>query len=105
MVDAGKLTKRIILQKSIMTQNTYGEEVPTWETISSVWAQIIELRGKEFWTSKQLNSEITSKLTIRYRTDVDTTVRIMYGSRIFYILSIIRDDNTTYLELMCKEVA
>ncbi len=52
-----------------------------------------------------LQSEVTTRIKIRYRTGLTTSMRVLYGCRVFQILSVIdKDERHRVIELMCKEV-
>ncbi|MDM3770553.1 phage head closure protein, partial [Proteus mirabilis] len=49
-------------------------------------------------------SEATTRILIRYIADIDTSMRIVWGKRIFNIISIIDPyERHRELQLMCKE--
>ncbi|MBG2804208.1 phage head closure protein, partial [Proteus mirabilis] len=53
---------------------------------------------------QQVQSEATTRILIRYIADIDTSMRIVWGKRIFNIISIIDPyERHRELQLMCKE--
>ena len=101
---AGKLRHKITIQDYTESQNSYGEVTKTWSDYATVWASIEPVRGREFWDSKQINAEITAKITIRYLAGVTPKMRIKYGARIFEIISVINpEERNKDLQLMVKE--
>lgn len=86
---AGNLRNLIIIEQATETFNSEGELVTTWATYKSVWAEILPLVGREFWASKQVNSETTGKLRIRYIAGITPKMRIKFGNRYFEILGVI----------------
>ncbi|WP_149683754.1 phage head closure protein [Alkalithermobacter thermoalcaliphilus] len=75
-----------------------------WEEVATVWAAIEPLRGREFFQAQQAQAEVTHKVTIRYRKDVDKSQIIKYADRrldIDYIINI--DEENKYLEIFCTE--
>lgn len=85
---AGKLRHRITIQNYTIT-NTQGEVAKTWATFATVWASIEPMKGREFFESAIEESEITAKITIRYKSDVKPQMRVVYGSIIYEIVSVI----------------
>ncbi len=68
------------------------------------WANIQNLKGREYWDSKATNSEVTSKIKIRYRDDITTDMRVEYEGRYFYVDSFFDPyEERKELLLMCKE--
>ena len=100
-----KLNKKITIQQIGTAKDSFGQMVETWVDVQTVYASIEPLTGKEFFAAKQIHSELTTTIKIRYLAGVDTSKRVKYGDRIFDILAII-DPNERHVELylMCKEV-
>ena len=100
---AGKLRHEVTIQKPIVTV-ALGEPNTSWETFDTAWASIEPLRGREYWEAAKINSEITAKVTLRWRRDVKPQMRLKYGPRVFDIVSIVdRDERNQMLELMVTE--
>ena len=68
MIRAGKLRHRVNLVRKGATQNTYGEEVVTWTTDKEVWASRRALRGDEYFSARQIQSNVTHEIRIRHTT-------------------------------------
>lgn len=88
----GNLRHYITIEQQTETFNSEGELVTTWTTYKNVWAEILPLVGREFWASKQVNSETTGKLRIRYIAGVTPKMRIKFGSRILNITGIVNTE-------------
>ena len=103
---SGSLRHRITFQRNEETFNDFGESITSWVSIvPDEWVQIIPLKSDETYRSKKLNAEVNHKIRMRYRSDIDSTLRIEYGSRIFDIDSVInvRELNKE-LQIMATEV-
>jgi SPP1 family predicted phage head-tail adaptor len=107
MLNAGKLNKRISIERSVAGSpavNEFGEPVVIWDELAEVWAAAEPLSGREFWAQQQVQSEITTRFRIRYRTDILTGMRVVYNSAIYMIKSIIDPlEEHEELQLMCSE--
>lgn len=100
----GKLRHRIVLKKPVILKDPIGQDLEVWQDIASVWAIIEPLSGKEYFNAQQINSEVTSKITIRYLKDLDSHAVIHWNNRVFKILSIINlEERNIYLQLLCSE--
>ena len=75
------LNQRVTLQSITQTQS-YGEVTDSTTDLATVWAEVLELSGRELVNAKQLNADTTLRVRIRYRTDVDSNCRVVWGSRI-----------------------
>jgi len=100
---AGQLDRRITFQKFSVTQNSFGELDETWADYVTVWAERSQLRGREFWASRQVAAELTTRYRIRYRDDLEPTMRIVDGSRTYDIQAIIEmSDRNHWLEILAE---
>ena len=100
-LQAGDLRKRIIIQQPVDTPNGKGGSVRTWVTVpgcGSVPARITypppSKKGDEQYTQQQLHSAVFTTITIRYRpsTNIDASMLIQYGSRLFEIRTVLPID-------------
>jgi SPP1 family predicted phage head-tail adaptor len=74
-------------------------------TSGRVWARIRPLDTSERFESQQIQSSTTHQIDIRYRSDVKTDMRIVFGSRTFYIEGIRNNPRVRDHELFldCRE--
>lgn len=105
MIKPGRMRHRIIIQQSTQTQNAYGEPVDSWSAFSDpLWAEVSPVQGREFWAQQQAQSEVTHRVRVRYVPGVTTAMRVMFGSRIFAVKSVIDvKEEHKELQLMCRE--
>ena len=76
-VRAGRLDRRLTLQRRTLTENDYGEAVETWTDLATVWAEKIPVRGAERYAAMQTVAEVDTRFKIRYRTDVSHLDRVV----------------------------
>jgi len=107
---AGRLKNRVSLQNFTESQSSTGFPTKTWATVATVWAGIEAQRGGESQHAGELVASMTTKIILRYSSSlsaIDTTWRILFGTRIFSIESVIlppdRSGNNAAIELMCLE--
>jgi len=102
---AGALNHRITIERATESANSYGERTKTWSEFATMWASIEPLTGREFYQSKQIGTETTHNVTIRYKAGITQKMRVKYGSRYFDIESVINEkERGVKMFLMCKEV-
>lgn len=109
MIDAGKMRHRIVFQRFDGERDDYGDPLQTeadnWSDVATVWAAIDPVSGREFYAAEQSQSEVTHKVRCRYRAGLDTAMRIVCGTRLFEIESIIDwEERHESLLIMCKEL-
>lgn len=100
----GPMRDRLEIQARVMTQNDYGEAVPAWATLTTRWGQVEPLSGRELWQAQQVRPDVSHKVTIRYYDGLTPRHRLLLGSRVFEITSVINVDNRKrFMDLICVE--
>ena len=103
-IRAGRLRHRVTIQGQTTAQDSYGEAVRTWADIASVWAEIAPIAGRELWAAQQTQATTTHRITLRYRSDLTQSCRLLFGTRIFGIDSIISPEEAgERLVVLCTE--
>lgn len=90
----GQLRQRIELQSAVDTVDDYGQSSRTWTTYATVWAQVQTLNGSEPKYAGALNPIAGYLVSIRYRSDILPTHKIIYGSKTLNITSCIDPEGT-----------
>jgi len=104
----GDLRDRITFQTATQARDSFGSVTETWADTVTVWANVKALKyatGLESVVSTQGRETVTPSytVTIRYRTDIDETQRIVWGSKILDIRRVIDPDGRREsLELFCE---
>lgn len=104
----GELSDRIIVQQATRTEDAAGGGSYAWANFATVWSKVEPLQGREFFTAQQFAAQVSHRVTLRYREDIDATMRVKYGVRLLNIKSrllIKRPLQQRRLELMCEETA
>lgn len=101
MILSGKLDQRITLQSKSTTRGANGEEIISWVDIATIWAQVQQLRGKEFFAGAQMQDEVDVRVRLRYRTGVTRDQRLQWNGAPLDIVSVITIGHKEALELLC----
>jgi SPP1 family predicted phage head-tail adaptor len=102
---AGELRHRITIQQQTISRDSYGAEVPEWSTLATVWAKIVTTSGAEQIEAAQVaTATLTHEVTIRWRSDVQPTMQVLWGSRTLTIRAVVDDNVKRMLILSCDEV-
>lgn len=67
---AGKLDRRIKIERYTVAQNSLGEEIETWGELDTVWSAVKPISDGERIEAQQVNAQITTRFIIRYSSDV-----------------------------------
>ncbi len=101
----GKMRHRIILQSVTAVINDNGFETKQPQVFATVWADVSNLHGREFYQAQAVQAENTVKFTIRYLPGIDASMHILFQGKTYNITSI---DNikyrNRYLEIKALEV-
>jgi SPP1 family predicted phage head-tail adaptor len=101
-----RLRHKIMIQQVARSPDGSGGRLENWTTFATVFAGVEPLRGKEMYDHQQIQSEITHRIRIRYRSGVTPKMRVSFEGRIFRILSVINIfERDREMQLMCQEVA
>lgn len=90
-IKVSDLRTRITFQSPTLAKDAGGAQVPTYVNIAlipSVWAQWINDHGQESVSSEAVTSAQRATVRFRYRSDVQTTWRVMKDAEPWQILSI-----------------
>lgn len=94
-VASGKLRNWIEIQYRQESQDsTTGEVTITWAALASVWAEVVPMSAREFRDAQAQQSEVRGRMVIRYRSDVDATMRVLSRGKVYNILGAMPDDES-----------
>lgn|SRR5690625_3468587 len=101
---AGKLRHRIEIQKKDRVSDGGGGYYYDWVIVATVWASVEPLSAREFLQAQAVQSEVTARITIRYRDDITPDMRILHRGQTYYIQGVLADNRSglEYLTLPCS---
>lgn len=106
-MQAGKLNKRVKISQLVTGSppvDSVGQPNTSWEELNTVWAAVEPLSGREFWAQQQVQSEITTRIRVRYRSDITVGMKAEYNSKTYVIKYVIDyQEEHKELWLMCSE--
>ena len=107
-MEAGRLRHRVTFQAKVPTRDTHGGEVPNWADQFTVWGRVefLELLSmKEFFAARQIHARADARITVRYRTGIDSDMRVTWDGHTFEIVAPpIQDATKRELAIICQEV-
>lgn len=83
------LDRRVTIQRKVVTQDaSYGSEVVTWGVLAVVWAELRDVPPGRSETIRQglQQARNQTRVRMRYRADVDSSMRIVDGTRVLQII-------------------
>src|SRR5687768_18306382 len=84
-LDPGELRHRITIQRAIQQQDPVtGELTTNWVAVATNIAAAIKPSSvREFVAAQAMQSQVTARIVIRYRTGLTAQMRILHGSKIY----------------------
>jgi SPP1 family predicted phage head-tail adaptor len=78
---------RVVIQRRATGVDAAGGVRNTWEEFASRLAAIEWAAGSEVWASAQRSGRVPTVFRLRYLPEVTPGMRVVYGSRVYNILS------------------
>ena len=76
----GKLNRRVVIESNTPVQSPTGEPVEAWSTLATVWAEMMKPSVAERYIGDQFAGFRGIVWRVRYRTDIDNLMRVVYES-------------------------
>jgi len=95
-LSAGALRHRVSIerQNNVQDEET-GAIVTGWlEIAASVPASVEPVSGRDYIAAAQAESTITARITVRYRPNLNASMRIRHRNTIYRIKAILPDPNS-----------
>lgn len=96
---------RIVIEEyKIAGYDPANNPIMEWVPFKTIRAEIDPLRGREYLAGKQVQAEVTHRISFRHVKGIKPTMRVRYQERQFEIESILNPMEQNYeIQLMCKE--
>lgn len=102
----GTMRQRIRLEQPSLAPDGLGGWHRSWVEVASVWAHIRAGSGDERMEAGQLAAPATYRIRLRWREDITSDMRIVFGARIFAIRGVLdADARKRFIELIAEEGA
>lgn len=104
LILAGELKRRVTLQERLTTKTPAGGQVTTWSDVATVFAKIDPRPGSEPLEAGAIRGVLSHVVRIRYRPGVTPAMRLLYGTRVLNIASVVDvEEAHVVLDLYCSE--
>ncbi|WP_213305962.1 phage head closure protein [Paraburkholderia sacchari] len=99
---AGKLNRRVRIERNGGSENALGERVPGWTLVAEVWGDVQNLSGKRAIFAGSQGGVGTASIRIRFRVDVHAGMRAVVDGVVYQILKPLPDMKTReFTDLVC----
>ena len=82
---AGELDRQIVINRLAPNQNSFGEEEKEYLKVATVWASVKPVKSSEKFTESQTDAVLELEFKIRYRSDIEAKMQIVYNGKNFDI--------------------
>ena len=104
-MEAGRLRHRVTLSSGSSTIDSFGQSTVTWTAFATVWADVRDVMGREYFEARQQEAIRWTRIVLRHRSDVTNETRVTFGSQVYDVDSVLLDPTRRrQLTLMCKEM-
>lgn len=103
-VASGKLRHRVTIESRETIINSCGEQVTEWVEFAKRWAAVEPLSAREFIAAQQVQSAVTTRITMRTLPGLLPSMRIIHGNAVYNIAGILPDKNSggEYITIPCS---
>lgn len=102
---AGALDQRIVIERLVEGYDELGQPINDWLPIVTTWAAVEPLVGREYIAAGALLSEVTARISLRYRPGITAADRVIHDGKVYGITSVADvHSSRRELHLMCKAV-
>ena len=104
MTFAQTLNRRVSLQRAA-GRDAIGQPLPGFVEFGTAWANIRHTGGLEAIKAGAVTSKVQASIRLRYRTDLDAAVQVVYGTAVYKVLAVLPDAAArVHVDLVCEVV-
>ena len=103
-MQAGKLNKRVTIEKPADATNAWDERVPDqWVEVGKAWASILHQSGLATIKADAQTSVVKASIRLRYRTDLAAGMRVLHGSTVYAVHAVLPEEaKREHVDLVCE---
>ena len=105
MLPAGTLKCRVVIERPSAQQDAAGQPLNQWTKVCKPRASIRHAAGLEAVRASAESSIDKASFRIRYRTGIDTSMRVVYRGQVYSISAILPDEvERDHIDLVCEVI-
>lgn len=101
-MNPGKLDRQVELLQPQNSPTSFGGTDQTWVVAGVVWAEVRDLRGREYFIASQEHHEITTRFIVRHRSDIAPNWRLRLDGVEYDITQISRVGRRVSLDILAN---
>lgn len=103
-INAGDLNSRIMIQKKVEPDGPF-QPLDEYEDYISLWSEARFLRGRNFYAARAANIKTDVEFIIRYREDLDETMKVVHNGKNYEIEGITPlDSQNAFMMIKAYEI-
>lgn len=105
-IAAGRLRHRVTIEQKVITRDPdTGAPITTWQPFATdIAAEVVPLSAKEFIAAQAMQSQVSARITLRYRPGLLAAMRITFRGQVYNIAGVL-PDNVSGLEYITLPVS
>ena len=103
MTAPGDLNRRLTLQAPVETDDGAGGVTRTYETVTTLWAQVAPLSARSNVAAGNLGAALGARIIIRARGDVTTRHQFVDGAHVYRVIAARESADHRFLEIDAEE--
>jgi SPP1 family predicted phage head-tail adaptor len=105
-VRANALRKAVTIMQPAWKADDYGDpSQQTFTTLATVYAEIEPLTGQQLTEARQVHSEVSHRVRIRYLKGLTAACQVEWQSRKLQIVAVMNaEERDTMWTLLCREL-
>ena len=102
---AGELNTRVAVQRKVKTADASGATVHGWQDVMQLWADVRHVSGLSKLKADQEMSVVRASVRIRFRRDIDHTMRLKLPDGAIYDIKAVLPDEAghRFVDLVCEK--
>lgn len=86
--------------------DAWGQPIPDhWVKVHDLWASIKHPSGSQSIKADAPTSTVRASIRVRYRTDIDASMRVAHGATTYEIQAVLPDEEKReHVDLVCQVV-
>lgn len=102
----GALRQRVTIESPVDTPDGAGGFTRSFATLAQVWAKIEATSARDQFVEQRSEQSTTHIVTIRWRGDVRSQMRLLHRGRKLLIESVVdREEQRRFLICICEEIS
>ena len=101
----GSMRHRIAIEKKVPVVNENGFSEDTYESVGTVWAEVIPVQSREYEKADTTQNEVRVRFRIRYLPVLEPSMEVIFSGERYEIIFIENlDFKNRFLEIIGRKV-